>query len=603
VIYNNLLYFLIVILIFSTSSVPQAPQLPLSSALPLFLLKILIFQLWVKHAHRPSRIASDNTYFATEQKFTIVAIFFFSFDIYLLDAKYYLARLPLADQLPALINFGGLALFFLYLCMLWSAARRSYQRIFDLEPERQYTTAGFLSYNIKANLPIVLPWLFITLLLDLLRFIPLPLFERLSLSRWAEPLAILLFLLFLATTFPVLVKRLWNCTPMPAGPLRGHIEDFCRQQDFRSEILLWPLFEGRVLTAGVMGISKRLRYLLITPALLETLNTAELEGVLAHEIGHVKKYHLQLYLVLFLGFGLLLSLIANPLLYLLLNTNTFYKLISFANNDLGSAISFWGTVPLFAIMILYFRFIFGFFMRNFERQADLHVFKALGDSRPLIRSFEKLALLTGKRDTPSWHHFGIGQRIDFLHQCEENRGLIKRHDRKVYFSLLLYVVILASTAAILHTMPKDLYESRAESRFAEAVLMQKIRQEPTKALWYRLLGDLQQERKKDAEALAAYSKALTLEPANPEIMNNYAWLLLIAESKKLRDPIKALSLALAAADRHPTGYILDTLATAYWANGSIDEAVATEKRAIVKDPAQEKYYRQQIEKFLDTHYE
>ena len=600
-IYNNLLYFLIVILIFATSSVPQSPQLPLSTALPLFLLKALIFQLWVKHAHRPARITSDNAYFATEQKFTIVAIFFFSIDIYLLDAKYYLARLPLADQLPSLINFGGLALFFLYLCLLWSAARPSYHRIFDLESDRQYTTAGFLSYNVKANLPIVLPWLFITLLLDLFRFIPF--FARLSLSQWAEPLAFLLFLLFLATIFPILVKLLWNCTPMPAGPLRSHIEDFCRQQGFRSEILLWPLFEGRVLTAGVMGITKRLRYLLITPALLQTLNPTELDGVLAHEIGHVKKYHLQLYLVLFIGFGLLLSLIANPLLYLLLNTNIFYQLISYTNNDLSAAISFWSTIPLFVIMILYFRYIFGFFMRNFERQADLHVFKAIGDSRPLILSFEKLAIMTGKRDTPSWHHFGIGERIDFLQKCEENRSLIKRHNRKVYFSLLLYVILLASTAAILQTMPKDLYESRAEGRFAEAVLTQKIRQEPTRALWYRLLGDLQQEQKKDAKALAAYSKALTLEPANPEIMNNYAWLLLVTESKKLRDPTKALSLALAAANRQPTGYILDTLAFAYWANGLIEEAVHTEKRAIIEDPGQEGYYRQQIEKFVNTHYE
>jgi tetratricopeptide (TPR) repeat protein len=242
-------------------------------------------------------------------------------------------------------------------------------------------------------------------------------------------------------------------------------------------------------------------------------------------------------------------------------------------------------------------------MRNFERQADLHVFETMGDSGPLISSFEKLGMLTGKRDAPSWHHFGIGQRIDFLKKCETNRGLIKRHDRKVFISLLLYVLVFTSSAAILQNMPTDLYESGAEDRFAEAVLQQKIRQEPTNALWYRLFGDLQQELKKDGEALGAYSKALSLEPFHPEIMNNYAWLLLITEVKELRNPVKALSLALAAANRHPTGYILDTLATAYWANGNIKEAVATEKQAIAKDPSQQSYYLQQIEKFLNTHYE
>ncbi len=602
-IYNNLLYFLVVILIFSTSSVPESPELSIATALPLFIFKALAFQRWVLYAHGNSRITHDSSYFATEQRFTIIAILFFSIDIYLLDAKYYLAGLPLAGQLPVLINFGGLILFFFYLCLLWTAARPSYHRVFGLEPPRQYTIASFLAYNIKANLPIILPWLFINLLLDLFQLIPLPIIERLPLSQWAEPVAFLLFFLALAITFPALVKRLWNCTPMPAGPVRSHIEEFCRRQGFASQILLWPLFEGRVLTAGVMGISKRLRYLLITPALLHALNRDELEGVLAHEIGHVKKYHLQLYLVLFLGFGLLLTIIANPLLYLLLNTNIFYKLISIADNDLGAAITFWGTVPLFVIMIVYFRYIFGFFMRNFERQADLHVFEAMGDSGPLIRSFEKLGILTGKRDAPSWHHFGIGQRIDFLKKCKANPGLIKRHDRKVLISLLLYVLLFTSSAAFLKAMPTDLYESGAEDRFAEAVLQQKIRQEPTKAFWYRLLGDLQQEQKKDGAALAAYSKALSLEPANPEIMNNYAWLLLVTETKELRNPVKALSLALAAANRHPTGYILDTLATAYWANDDIKEAVATEKQAIGRDPAQQGYYQQQIEKFVNTSYE
>jgi hypothetical protein len=415
-------------------------------------------------------------------------------------------------------------------------------------------------------------------------------------------MAFLIFFIFLATTFPVLVKRLWNCTPFPAGPVKDHIENFCRQQGFVAEILLWPLFEGRVLTAGVMGIWKRFRYLLITPALINSLNPGELEAVLAHEIGHVKKHHLQLYLVLFLGFGLLLSLIANPLLYLLLNTTFFYKLISFTTDDFGAGMAFWGTFPLFVIMLVYFRYIFGFFMRNFERQADLHVFKVLGDSALLVSSFEKIGMLTGKRDTPSWHHFGIGQRIDFMEKCRRKPGLIKRHNRKVAISLLLYIVVLVGGATFLQKMPGKLYDSKVELRFVEAVLTQKIRQEPKNPLWYRLFGDLQQERKNDGEAMAAYSKALSLEPSDPEVMNNFAWLLLVTEIKQQRNPLKALSLSLAAANRRPTGYILDTLGMAYWANGEINKAVDTEKQAIQRDPANREYYLEQINKFINSRY-
>ena len=124
---------------------------------------------------------------------------------------------------------------------------------------------------------------------------------------------------------------------------------------------------------------------------------------------------------------------------------------------------------------------------------------------------------------------------------------------------------------------------------------------------YKFLGlnqkQVDEQVAKDQEAITAYSKALALEPANPEIMNNYAWLLLVTESMEYRNPVKALSLAVAAANRSPTGYILDTLATAYWANGDIREAVLSAQQAILHDPANSRYYEEQIEKFTTSRYE
>ena len=60
-----------------------------------------------------------------------------------------------------------------------------------------------------------------------------------------------------------------------------------------------------MLTAGVMGLIKRFRYLLITPALLDLLEPEELKGVVAHEIGHVRKKHLIFYLGFFVGYVIL----------------------------------------------------------------------------------------------------------------------------------------------------------------------------------------------------------------------------------------------------------------------------------------------------------
>jgi tetratricopeptide (TPR) repeat protein len=256
---------------------------------------------------------------------------------------------------------------------------------------------------------------------------------------------------------------------------------------------------------------------------------------------------------------------------------------------------------MFVIMVVYFRYIFGFFMRNFERQADTHVFKALGDSTPLISSLEKIAWLSGNiRDKPSWHHFGIGQRVDFLEKCSRDKSLIARHDRKIYGSLILFIVLLAFSGGIIWNMPMEL-DDEANIKFVEAVLQQKSHREPDKAIWHRLTGDIKQELGKDAESLAAYEKALALEPDNPETLNNLAWLLITASNPAVQDPEQALLLALQASSLRPTaGHILDTLAAAYWANNMLKEALKTEDKAIGRDPANHIFYRRQMEFFLDN---
>jgi Zn-dependent protease with chaperone function len=595
-IYKNLLYLITVIIIFSTVSVPDTPQIPITTALIVFLIKGGVYIYLVNYAHYRKRVSNDKIYFDIEQKFSLLAIIVFAIDIYLLDFKYYLSFLSLNGHLPVLLSLAGITLFFFYLSLLWLASRKNYLKIFNC----QYSAKEFVINNIKLNIPIILPWLIVNFIADILNILPFPLAKILVSSEWGESILLLLFFLMLAVFFPVLIKYLWNCQTMPDSPARRHMEEFCRKQKFSyNDIMLWPFYEGKMLTAGVMGLSKRYRYLLITPALLEALTPQEIEAVLAHEIGHVKKYHLQLYLLLLMGFALVASLIASPLLYLLLNSDFFYHIINATKIAPDTALTFWGTAPMFIIMLVYFRYIFGFFMRNFERQADAQVFKALGDSEPLISSLEKIGWLSGNiRDKPSWHHFGIGQRVDFLEKCSRDNSLIARHDRKVYGSLILFIVLLAFSGGIFWNMPLEL-DDEANTKFVEAVLQQKAHREPEKAIWHRLLGDLKQELGQSVESMAAYEKALALEPDNPEILNNLAWLLITAEDPAVSDPERALSLALQASSLRPkTGYILDTLASAYWANSMLKEALEYEEKAIGFDPANHIFYRRQIDFFL-----
>jgi Zn-dependent protease with chaperone function len=591
--YNNLIYFLVVIFVFSTNTPAAKPPLP-----PILTLAAFVASAWgfSRIASRMfSRSASGSTaYFSVEKRLSILAVLVFMGFVYLLDLKYYLAPISLGGSLPVLADVAGLGCFFLLLVLMWRAARLRYQQIF----QRSYSSWAFVWSNFKVNLPIILPWLTLSLVFDALLALPFPELVKALRSPWGDLVLFILFLFFLVLVFPPLVRSLWGCTPLPPGPLRDRVLTFCRAQGFHSEIYTWPLFEGQVLTAGIMGIVPKLRYLMVTPALLEILSEDELDSVLAHEIGHVKHLHLILYIALFLGFSLFAGAVAKPLPHLILSSDLFYGMLPrlplAPENLLGLLV----TAPLLLLLLIYFRFVFGYFIRNFERQADAFVFRALGSSQSLIRSFEKIALFSGgNRDEKNWHHFGIGERIDFLKRCEQDRNLVKQHGRKLRLSLFCYGVCIGLTLLVAHRFDVSNISEGYEIRYAEAVLLQKVRQEPDNSLWLMYLGDFLQSRKMERKAVDAYEKALQLTPKSAEINNNLAWLLVTAQDKTIRDPERALALARTAALLKENGYIIDTLATAYWANGLVEEAVAAQIKAIRLDPNNRAYYQNQLEKF------
>jgi predicted Zn-dependent protease len=151
-------------------------------------------------------------------------------------------------------------------------------------------------------------------------------------------------------------------------------------------------------------------------------------------------------------------------------------------------------------------------------------------------------------------------------------------------------------------LPVDRFSHKFQEMATEAMILKKVQNEPNKAVWLRLAGDMMASKNMEAQAITAYSKALSLEPSNPETLNNLAWLLLTCKDPSLRDPLRALTLARSAVLVQPRGYILDTLAEAYWANGFLQEAVSTEKKAALADPGQRQYYLAQINKFSKQTY-
>lgn len=264
--------------------------------------------------------------------------------------------------------------------------------------------------------PFTLPFLFFTLLGDLAHFYP----------QWEnQESAVLLFsivsLIALLVFFPPVLKWLWGCRPLPPNELKERLEALCVRAKFKhAGMLTWSILPG-AMTAAIIGIVPRFRYVMFTGRLLNGLPPEQVEAVLAHEIGHSYRKHLILYP--FIIFGMLTCVSLFTQFY-----ESDYPLLNFA---------------LYAVIIaLYFRLVFGFFSRQFEREADLHIFKLGIPVNDMKEALLAVARESGMPpETPSWHHYSIRQRVDFLDRA--NPALIARHHRRVKIYFCLYILILA----------------------------------------------------------------------------------------------------------------------------------------------------------------
>ena len=594
--FNNLIYLLVVIVVLETRETSLAPELPWMQAVAVFLVKGLIFRQLLRVYPATRKMRAPTDYFRAEASLSVLAVLVFLADVYLLDLHYYLRLIPFTKQMPVLASIAGLALFYSYLVLVWLTLRKSYESIFSVTRP----ATSFLGERFRNSAVVVVPWLVLALLYDCLFLVPIPVWQTFLAGDWGEPVVFFGYLGTLLFWFPGLLVRMMGCRPLPAGEERGRIEAFCRDQKVAfGEICTWPLFGGKVLSAGVVGIAGRFRYLLLTPALLEAAKAEELEAVLAHELGHVKKHHLLLYLLLFMAFGTILQFGLETMLRGLMGSQFFLILLFGLGGAPPALVPLVVGISLLITVFLYFRFIFGFFMRNFERQADLYAYHVMGGAAPLVSMLEKIAWLSGDiRDRPNWHHFGIGQRIDYLKECEEGKRKPLWHEIKVYGALGVFALIFAGVMVTTWQLGNYLDSAvRPGAKLAEDFVSRKVAAEPNNPLWLHLRGDMLAGQGRYAEAVAAYEKSLSFQANNPEVLNNLAWLLLTAENKGWRDPVRALGLARRAAVISARSHILDTLAEALWQNGNSAEAVDAERRALEAARENREYYQGQLKKF------
>jgi len=167
--------------------------------------------------------------------------------------------------------------------------------------------------QIRMLVPFIIPFVLFSILIDVSTFFP---GEEEILSADGETLWATIGLILTSFAFlglmmvflPAFIQYIWKCRPIQNQDLHDRLESFCERSQFKhAGMRTWTLM-NHALTAGIIGIVPRFRYVMFTGRLLRELSPDAIEAILAHEIGHSQKKHLLIYPVIIFGMIVILGL-------------------------------------------------------------------------------------------------------------------------------------------------------------------------------------------------------------------------------------------------------------------------------------------------------
>ena len=600
--FNNIIYFIVVLLIFNVSYSEPSPDDSL-----LYSIAGLLF-CWVAFAgycrrrfHYLYRLLASGgpaegvlaeRYERLNLRLSILAILLFAVAVYFFSLKQWLLAVPGLAAFSVLQGLFAILLFLFYLCTIWYFAYPAYRVLFRVHVTRR----SFVQSNLRFNLPVLFPWFALTLAYDLLSLTPWASSSAFLNSFYGQILFFAVFLSLLVVVMPKFIQYWWGCKPLESSEKGRSLANFLKEKGFRYRSLLnWPIFEGRMMTAGIMGIVPRYRYILVTDALMSALSMEELESVLAHEMGHARYFHLLFYVLFFVGFMVISFGLSDVYIYLAYVWSPLADVIS--QDDARSMTLFYLSVaiPMLLTLLIYFRYIMGFFMRHFERQADLYAATVMGTPAFIVNALEKISYLSGKsRDIPNWHHFSIGQRVACLLKTLEVPRLAGKQNRFVLLSFLVYLVGIGISGYYLNF--GDIKSHMAYDLMGKE-LTRKLEAHPQNISLALNLAMVYQRMGKEAETMGLYDQVIQWNPGQAVALNNLAWMMLTATNPLLRNKARALSLARKAVALQPSPQFLDTLAEACYQNGLTDEAIQVIQEAIKGADENRDYYESQLRKY------
>ena len=255
---------------------------------------------------------------------------------------------------------------------------------------------------------------------------------------------------------PLLLRRIWQTRPLPEGPLRRRLQEFCRQVGLRyRDILLWETHSS-VANAAVMGLFGPIRYVLLSDALIENMSDEQIEAVFGHEAGHVQHNH-----ILYLGLFVIGSTALGGLL--LQWGSGLLEKITLGHGPFASQFMLQSSGGI--VLGLLWLHVFGWVSRRLERQADVQAAISVGtlprlEPEPLPENpgrlsgrgaavvgsaLQRIAWLNGiSAESRSWRHSSIGSRAAYLMHLAQREGALLLFGRKLR---VLKTAIILTVAA------------------------------------------------------------------------------------------------------------------------------------------------------------
>jgi len=286
---------------------------------------------------------------------------------------------------------------------------------------------------------------------------------------------------------PLMLRYIWTTEPLAHGPLRSNLEQLCERIGLRCRnILIWKS-RGMMVNAAVMGLVPRVRYVLLSDGLLETMSDRQVEAVFGHEAGHVWHHHIEFFLL----FAFVTMLLVSAVMEWLARTTPHLSLTTVQALGGVATLLLWGVG-------------FGWISRRFERQADLfgalcvtptadectvpcsvHLepgggdecgtgilpvearAKSLCDPGPRVcataaalfaSALDRVAVLNGiPHEERNWRHSSIANRVRFLTSLANDPNRAIRFDRLVRRTktMLLVTSVVGAVLAIYYYAVAD----------------------------------------------------------------------------------------------------------------------------------------------------